>query len=492
MISLMGCAGIGGTGGTVDETITTPKQKVFQGKVSQVNTSASEFTLNGTQFSLADATISRKAINPNSETITAGQILTVQAIDSDKDGVFEASSIEIDDQLTGPISSIDLVLNTITISGSTVSITEATSFSDKSLSTVVVGNYVAVFGFRGDTGILEATLVEILKNSFSPAIDTVKVVGEVTDVNNENGTITVDGVDINVDENDIKDIQIGDTVKLDNIEVNSNVPNGLSTQNSAPSLVAVVKNYEIDTEIVLEGFPRKITAKNIFNLNGYQVLVPVELLKAANIESVENRKVIIEAKFVGELSVVAKSIRVEENKDFELRGLLERSNEENTVLVFSQKIQINRFTFLNFDLETVLKKTDAGTSSVVFVRGYVDSSGNKIATNIILKKDETENLRSLDGKVESIANGVLKISGVSVRFNSMVESNGLTVVGTELLASITIGDEITVFGKFTEERIFLASAVEVDKQSHSGADVTEPNNREIPKVKESNLLRVLK
>lgn len=112
MIGLIGCSGIGGTGGTVDDTVTTPKSnKVFKGKVSQVNSKSQEFTVNGVQFKHTDAQITRDSEIINADKITAGQIITVEAKDENKDGTYEASIIKIDEQLLGPIEAIDLNLN---------------------------------------------------------------------------------------------------------------------------------------------------------------------------------------------------------------------------------------------------------------------------------------------------------------------------------------------------------------------------------------------
>jgi hypothetical protein len=81
-------------------------------------------------------------------------------------------------------------------------------------------------------------------------------------------------------------------------------------------------------------------------------------MNKANIESVSGRQIVIEGVFVGEKEIVAKSIRAEKKKDFELRGNLEDSTEENTILVFGQKILINRFTTLNFELEEIMNEIE--------------------------------------------------------------------------------------------------------------------------------------
>lgn len=485
LLSLVGCSGIGGTGGTVDDTVTTPKtQKVFKGTVSQISAKSNEFIVNGVQFKHTGAEITRDSAVLSAESIIAGQIITVEAADSDEDGIYEASKIDIEEQLLGPVELIDLSNSSIQIFGQLVVITSATSFTEKSLITLEANDYLAIFGFRRDDGIIEATLIELLKEDFSSTLDTIKVAGVVTDVNVENGTIVVDGVEIQVDENGIKDINVGDFLSLDNLELNSEVPDGISTNTSDPSVVVEVDSYEIDQEIVLEGIPRRITERNVFNLNGYQVFVPVELMNAANIESVSERKVIIEGVFIGEKEVLANQIHVENTKDFELNGNLESSELENSIVVFDQIIHINRFTFINFDLETVLNEIKAGASYVVYVKGYFESE-QRIASYISIKEESVDSdpETSLAGKVETIENGVLIVSGVSIRLNATVRyvNNNTEMEGAVLLTLIKAGDIIEVHGEFSEEKVFLANSLANSSLTSSEEEEVQINSDSINK-----------
>jgi ribosomal protein L24 len=393
-LTQIGCSGISGTGGTVDDTVTSPKQKIFQGKVSQVNAKSSEITLNGVLFKHDKAEISRDSTKTIA-VILPGQIISIEATDADNDGVYDASKIEIDEQVVGPISSIDLELSTVEISGQTILITESTNFSDGNSSSLVINNYVAVFGFRGENGVLEATLIELKKGSFSSALDTIKVSGEVTSVDSENGTIVIDGVEVHVDESTIKGLEIGDSLTLNNLEVNADAPNGIVTNTSQPSVVTTPIEYEIDQEIVLEGIPRNITARNIFTLNGYQIIVAMELLEAQNIESVKNKKLIIEGKFIDRKTVLVNKLQLEKTGNFELRGVLTGSTEENTIVVSGQIIKIDRFTFLNFDLEEILSGVEISLS--VKVSGVEDSDGFKTASAIILVRETDSGNNPIEG-----------------------------------------------------------------------------------------------
>ena len=479
ILFLIGCSGIGGTGGTVDDTVTgTKTQKVFKGSVSQVSTQDQEITVNGVQFKHAEAVITRDSVVLGASEIKAGQIITVDALDSDKDGVYEASKIVIEEQLRGPIQSIDLVLSTIQVLGQTISVTEATSFTSKSLATLEVNNFVAVFGFRREDNVLEATLIEIVKKEFSSSVDTVRVGGEVSSVNLTNNTVTIDGVEVEVGLPQIKDIEVGDIISLDNIELNDSVRVGLATNSSEPSTVMEDEEYEVDREIVLEGIPRRISARNVFGLNGYQVFVPLDLMNEAKIESVKGKRLVIEGVFVGKNEVLAKKIKAEKVKDFELRGLLEVSSQDGAIIVFGQTILIDRFTFINFELASALSDIAAGRKTyVVFVKGYVNASGNKVAGNISLKIEETEQKRIIEGKIESIAEEIIKVSGISIKLRAMVDYRNQNKImeGVALLKLLSIGDEIVVTGEYNQDRVFLVNSLKNSSLTSSEEEEVQIN-----------------
>ena len=84
IIFLIGCSSINGTGGTIDETIPSKNQKIFMGKVAQVNTKSQEITVNGVRFNHSSANIIRNLIVSSHSSIKPGQILTIETSGQDK------------------------------------------------------------------------------------------------------------------------------------------------------------------------------------------------------------------------------------------------------------------------------------------------------------------------------------------------------------------------------------------------------------------------
>lgn len=457
---VVGCGGIRGSGGTVDdEIVSASSNKIYKGKISQFNEETNEITINGVQISAVGAEVYRNSIPMTAEKFRAGQIISVEAVTDGKKGKVSAIQIEIEDQLQGPIQAIDLDLNTITILGQTIHVTLGTSFTQKSLKTLKINYYLAVFGFRNEKGVLEATLIEVLREDFQATKDKVKLAGEVAAVDIEGGNIVVEGVEIQLNTEAIKEIKVGDALSLNGFEISSNTGNILSATTAESNIQSEVKNYDINREVVLEGLPKKITDRNIFTLNGYQITVPLEIMNAQNISSVENRKLIVNGTFVGEKEILATDIRVEQIKDFEFRGILRPTGEENSVSIFDKKIVINIYTFVDFNLKVVLEEIAAGISSkTVYAKGYVNSEGQRVATNLSLNQDDKEQFEFIKGKIESLDGGILLISGISIKLNGFVIylDEDRTVNSGDLLTLLAVGERVEVFGGFDENKVFVA------------------------------------
>ena len=454
-----GCEGIRGSGGTVDEPSTTKTNKVFKGKVSQYNSDTHEITINGVEILSQGAEIYRNSAPISEDNIRAGQIVSVETNTSSKRGKFSALKIEIEDQLQGPVEAIDLELSTLTILGQTVHVTLSTSFTQKTFKTLRVNYYLAIFGFRNEKGVLEATLIEFLREDFQFSKDTVKLAGEVAQVDLDSGKIVVEGVEIALDEVKIKEIKVGDILSLNGLSINTDTPNTLTAKPVEAIIQSEIKAYELDSEVVLEGLPQKITSSNVFILNGYQVTVPTELLEANNITSVERRKVIVSGKFTAEKEVLAISLRVEQIKDFEFRGLLSSTEVENVISVFDKKIEVNIYTFIDFNLADALKEITAGLpAKTVYVKGYVDIAGKRVATTISLNPDDHEQYEFIKGKIESIENDILVISGVSFRLNGFVifKNEDRQINSADLMKLLAVGDRVEIYGGFAEDKVFLA------------------------------------
>ena len=120
--------------------------------------------VNGVHYVTTGATITLDD-NPGAESdLRVGQVVRIEGR-IDQDGVNgTATRVIFDDEVEGPVQSIDRVNSRLVVLGRTVQVSAQTSFDDsispRSLAGVAVGDRIEVSGRVATTGVVEATRVE--------------------------------------------------------------------------------------------------------------------------------------------------------------------------------------------------------------------------------------------------------------------------------------------------------------------------------------------
>lgn len=482
---LTGCEGIRGSGGTVEPEPTPVKtNKVIKGKVTKVDLASHEISVNGVFVSLDGAQIIRNSKAQSETDIRAGQIVSIETGEADKKGKYSAVIIQIDDQIQGPISSIDLDARTINVLGQSIHVTSSTSFTSKSFKTLRNNYYVAIFGYRNSNGVVEATLIEVINEFFQAEKDSLKLAGEVNQVDINNGNIVLEGVEIALSVEQVNEIKVGDVISLNGLATSDVNPNTLTVKVDESVIQDDARGYDVDFEIVLEGLPTKITARNMFTLNGYQIIVPEELIDSS-ISSVENRKLIIEGSFVGGTEVLAKSILIEQIKDFEYRGEIHSNTSSDSFEIFGLTVVTNNFTYIDFNLKTTLESVLAGSKATVYAKGYVDSLGRRVATSVLLNVNDNEQFEIVKGRIEEITDNSILVAGVPVKLNNFLinQNDNVTLNSAEVFALIAVGDRVEFSGGYSSDKVLVSYFIRkiIGAESNGDKGQVAPDESKSPK-----------
>jgi Domain of unknown function (DUF5666) len=156
LAALTACGGSGGV--AVQPSAATQHNVVVSGTI----TGFGSVFVNGRRFDTSSATITKDGSPITQQGLRAGQIVHLKGRVDDS-GHAVADSIDQDDNLEGPISSLDAAAQTFVLLAHTVRVTSETSFDD-SLSTtfaaLTVGLQVEVSGMPDANGDIVATRIE--------------------------------------------------------------------------------------------------------------------------------------------------------------------------------------------------------------------------------------------------------------------------------------------------------------------------------------------
>src|SRR5262245_1957765 len=118
--------------------------------------------VNGIEFSTAGASISIDGRNATESELRVGQVVSIAGRINDDGRTGTATTVVADDQLEGPVQSIDTAAGTFVAMGRTVHVDGGTSF-DSGLTGLVdlhVGDVVEVSGFLDAANEIRATRIE--------------------------------------------------------------------------------------------------------------------------------------------------------------------------------------------------------------------------------------------------------------------------------------------------------------------------------------------
>ncbi|PCJ58163.1 MAG: hypothetical protein COA79_14180 [Planctomycetota bacterium] len=460
LISACG-GGVGGTGGTIDDSIET-SQKTAKGTISAIDEDEGTITVNGITFKHELATIKRNNSKSDKSTLKIGQKIIAKGSDKDQDGIYEADELQIDDQLLGPISKVDLQNRIIIILKQRIKIIDSTRFEGKRFSNLIAGDYCAIFGHRKSNGIFEATLIEFIKDEFLSGQDTIHLEGIIDELDEIAGTITINGIDIELDSDEIKNHTKGDFIELEDYDFDPFI-SGITAPFKPPTLDDTPEitsddvpqsphDFIKDETLILEGIPERImTDAGTFYIDGVQVQIPEEKLNEIIGQLGEDGRIIIEGVINKDGTLIIKNFDLKEEKDFELQGLLKPTDDRHEFQILGQTIVVNEFTVIEFKLDQIPDK-------LMFVIGFIDANGKKIATHIYIAEEE---VHFIEGKVSVKGNETLIVSGVEIVFEETifyVNSNQELVI-EELFKVIELNQIVEIKGNYLENGVFIASSI---------------------------------
>ncbi|MEQ8514423.1 MAG: DUF5666 domain-containing protein, partial [Chromatocurvus sp.] len=278
---LAACGGGGGGGGLVGSVATgaatggggAGATSAGQSTTGTIDGFGSVF-VNGVKFETDDAEVIIDGETRSEDALSVGMVVTVQG-DVNDDGVSgTAQRILYDDEVTGPITSIEpdadgnaLLLRVL---GFAVIVERTgTRFDDVTFDTLAVDDVVEISGFVGEGNRLRATRIE-RKSRFEPGLTEVELTGRVRDLTATTftlGTLTVDFSNADLDGIDgdaleegmsveVEGTLTGDTITASDIDDEDSAGRGADFEaGEEVRLQGSVTDYVSDAEFRVTGVP---------------------------------------------------------------------------------------------------------------------------------------------------------------------------------------------------------------------------------------------
>ena len=474
--ALVACGGSGG--GSPASTSTTGTS------VGPVTGFGSVY-VNGVRFE-TDRTFSSDDLSVDEELLEKGMILRVRGSWDDSTGEGEATEIEYDDTLRGPLQTVNIPESltleeavqidqlTLTVAGQTVKLNGQTVFRGATVADLAASptNYrVRISAWPLADGSFRASFVGAIDTTANGGNNNFSFGGEFEVefkgvVENHDGvaeTFTINGLRVNYtsatpDEgfslDQITDglgVEVEGTLEKDSLDNDVLVASEIDEEDDFFGLTGTV-----EFQGAIEGDYDDSTQQFVVNGVTVQVSSGTELKEGLSTgDLVNGRLVKVEGSFNSDDVLVAREIESEEG-EAEVEALIESIDRVNeTMVVGGVNVALSNSTLIEVendrdaDLSVLTAKDEDGTGHFVEVEGRFR---NGVLEAFSIERDDPENDFDMDGRVTANT------------------GNSITVLGVELLAQNCDISQFTV-----------NTAVEVDYfQNVGGSYVVEEINLDLP------------
>ena len=174
----------------VDDPETQPQLAKPISAIGPITSNQNGLTINGITFDISDSQITVDGVIGSSEDLRVGQVVNVNGTYDPQLNTGDATTVNYDTNVLGPIDSLDLLNHKVVIMGQAVFFDDNTIFSGavSSFSGLRLGHVIRVSGQVNSNGGINATFMEFIAESIDvPGVtDLLEVTGRIKNLNQPN------------------------------------------------------------------------------------------------------------------------------------------------------------------------------------------------------------------------------------------------------------------------------------------------------------------
>jgi len=462
-----GCGGgsDGGNNSTLPPTAGISGIGIASGPI----TTFGSVVVNGVRYETDAATFSVNDVPGTQSDLSVGQIVLIKGTVSDDGLTGTADEVIFDDNVKGPIDSIDLALNQLTVLGQLVLVTATTSFDDSispaSLDGLSEGDIVEVSGFYSSFGDIEATRIEL-----KPAGTQFEVHGFVSNLDAANLTFSINALVVDYSSATLDDFTGGQPADGDFVEAKGN------SIGAAGELIA--DSVELESgisgdqgdHVEIEGLITRFVSETDFDVSGLPVTTNSGTVFEGGVAADLglNIKVEVEGELDANNVLIADKVDIRRGKVVRSVAVVDSVDAANNSLVMLG------ITFTTDELTRFEDKSDADVRPLTIndinmgdyleIRGTEFPAGSGQVQATILEREDLDSRTILQGFVESIADPTLVILGVTVDTSGAVfrDVDDSVISSTEFFNLVGVNTLVKARGTETGDTMITATEVELE------------------------------
>ncbi|WP_148862831.1 DUF5666 domain-containing protein [Marinobacter fonticola] len=442
---LSACGGGGGSDGSTDsstDSSSTTTNKTTMGRISGFGS----VIVNGVHYDVEGASVTSDGVSITEADLKVGMIVRVKG-QSNGDGTGTAVSLSFDDDLEGPVSSVDPTNKQFVVLGQTVIVSADTVFDGITFDTLIADTVVEVSGFFDSTGNIRASLVE---KSDSTDFETK---GRISGLDTAAETFLLGGLTVSYTGAVLDDIAALAEGLFVEVKTSQPLQNGVLI---AEKIEAEEEGVDVEEgeELEISGIITDFSSDG-FAVNGQAVRVDAgtEFDGGSAIGLANDVRIEVEGQVDASGVLVAEEVSFEQESQIEVEASLDAVS-ANSISLLGREFKVNDRTFFKDESsfnDKFLNLEKLLSGQWVEVDAYQATDGSLVATSIERRDIEEESTASLQGPVEESAEPNFKIIGITVTTDTNTSFEGPFPQQGEL---------VEAEGKLTADGVLQADSVE--------------------------------
>ena len=429
--------------------------------------------VNGVRYETDSATFTIDDMPGTQDDLRVGQVVTVKGtIDDDGMGTTgSADEVIFDENVEGPVESVDVAGSQLVVLGQTVLVRPETSFDDSfspaSPEGVNPGQIVGVSGQIDADGNIVATRIEP-----KPAASQYEVRGTVNGLDTANLRFNINSLVIDYSSATLDDFPSGQISEGDFVEAKgSSLGAGGELLATQVELESFLPGGNEGDRIEIEGFVTRFASAQDFDVAGQPVTTTSNTAfeGGAATDLALNVKLEAEGDIDANGVLVATKIDIRRAKAVRLTANTDSVDAaNNSLVVLGITIEVDGLTRFedksDADVDP-LTLADISAGDYLEIRGgeFPAGSGTILAT--ILEREDPDTEAILQGFVESTSEPSFEILGVTVNTNGSTvfrDVNDNVISATDFFDQVAINDLVKVQGSEASDTTITATEVEFE------------------------------
>ncbi|MEX0709291.1 MAG: DUF5666 domain-containing protein [Woeseia sp.] len=422
--------------------------------------------VNGVTYDTSGAEIIADDQVVTESALKVGQIVLISAT---SDGTtLSADRIVYDDNLEGPIESIDVAGNVLTVLGQTVRVNSVTSFDSdipgRTLEGLSIGEIVEISGYVNSSQEIVATRIELEDDQGD-----YEVTGIVANLDSVAMTFSINNLVVDYSQASLDDFDSGQISNGDLVEVEGDQfgNNGELIADSVELEDDIRDNDDIeDSDVEIEGLITRFVSATDFDVSGIPVTTNgnTQYDDGTDADLALDVLVEVDGRFNSDGVLVADEIDFEEIGRLEIEALVDNvDTAAGRVTLLGITVEINDETRMEDDTDAMVRPFSINNINVgdwLEVKGYEEEPGSNLLTATRVERDDADDEASIQGFATDVANPSFRILGLAIDTDGNTEFDDISA--SEFFATAE-GRLVEVDGNLNGVR-FLATEVEFEEE----------------------------